>query len=153
MERDKGLSSATISTRCGLLNRFLDRLSDKHGSLSAIVPHRIDMSLQEMFASKHYSKAAIQTWTYSLRAFFRFAELRGWCRKGLAASIRCPRVYSQASLPLGPSWDDVRRLLAMTEGDQPHNIRARAILMLLGHLWPPGWRSKPPAAGGLRLGA
>src|SRR5208337_3320501 len=56
---------------------------------------------------------------------------RGWCRKGLAASIRCPRVFSQASLPLGPSWDDVQRLLAMTEGDQRHNIRARAILMLL----------------------
>ncbi len=40
-------------------------------------------------------------------------------------------MYSQASLPLGPSWDDVRQLLAMTEGDQPHNIRARPILMLL----------------------
>jgi integrase len=49
----------------------------------------------------------------------------------LAASIRNPRVFSQASLPLGPSWDDVRRLLAMTEGDQPHNIRARPLLMLL----------------------
>ena len=33
-------------------------------------------------------------------------------------------------LPLGPSWDDVRRLLALTEGDQRHDIRARAILML-----------------------
>jgi integrase len=40
-------------------------------------------------------------------------------------------VFSQASLPLGPSWDDVRRLLAMTEDDQRHNIRARPILMLL----------------------
>jgi len=33
-------------------------------------------------------------------------------------------------VPWGPSWDDVRRLLAMTEDDQPHNIRARPILML-----------------------
>ena len=73
----------------------------------------------------------IQTWAYRLRAFFRFAEARGWCRRGLAASIRSPRVFSQASLPLGPSWDDVRRLLALTEGDQRHNIRARPILMLL----------------------
>jgi integrase len=32
---------------------------------------------------------------------------------------------------LGPSWDDVRRLLATTEGDQPRNIRDRAMLMLL----------------------
>jgi integrase len=40
-------------------------------------------------------------------------------------------VFSQTSLPLGPSWDDVRRLLAMTEGDRPSNIRVRPILMLL----------------------
>ena len=31
---------------------------------------------------------------------------------------------------MGPSWDDVRRLLAMTEGDRRSDIRARPILML-----------------------
>ena len=31
---------------------------------------------------------------------------------------------------MGPSWDDVQRLLATTEGDQRHNIRLRPILML-----------------------
>jgi integrase len=34
-------------------------------------------------------------------------------------------------VPLGPSWDDVRRLLATTEGDEPRDIRNRPILMLL----------------------
>ena len=34
-------------------------------------------------------------------------------------------------MPIGPSWDEVRRLLAMTEGDRPANIRDRAVLMLL----------------------
>ena len=82
-------------------------------------------SNQEVIRGRRFKACA-----NALRAFFRFAEARGWCRKGLAASIRSPRVFSQASLPLGPSWDDVRRLLAMTEGDQPYNIRARPILML-----------------------
>lgn len=34
-------------------------------------------------------------------------------------------------LPVGPSWEEAQRLLATTEGDQPKNIRDRAILMLL----------------------
>ena len=55
----------------------------------------------------------------------------GWCRKGLAACIRGPRLFAQASLPIGPSWDEVQRLFAMTEGDRPVDIRDRAILMLL----------------------
>ena len=40
-------------------------------------------------------------------------------------------MFSQASLPLGPSWDDVQRLLAMTESDKPSDVRVRPILMLL----------------------
>ena len=89
------------------------------------------MAFQKMLEPEGYSRVTIQTCATALRAFFRFAEARGWCRKGLAGTIRTPRVFSQASLPLGPSWDDVRRLLAMTEDDQPHNIRARPMLMLL----------------------
>ena len=84
-----------------------------------------------MLGQGGYARVTIQTWAGELRAFFRFAETRGWCRKGLAACIRGPRLFAQASLPLGPSWDEVRRLLAMTEGDRPADIRDRAILMLL----------------------
>ena len=42
-----------------------------------------------------------------------------------------PCVYAQESIPSGPSWDDVRRLLATTERDRPSDIRDRAILLLL----------------------
>ena len=54
-----------------------------------------------------------------------------WCRSGLAAAIMAPRVFRDESIPVGPSWDDVKRLLAATQGDQPADIRARAALMLL----------------------
>ena len=138
MERDAGLAPVTISTSCWWLRQFFKRLRVKGGSLHEITPHRIDMALQKLLApaansraTGGYSRKAIQRCATALRAFFHFAETRGWCRKGLAASIRNPRVFSKASLPLGPSWDDVQRLLAMTEGDKPSNIRARPILMLL----------------------
>ena len=65
----------------------------------------------------------------ALRAFFRFAEDRGWCQPGLAAAITSPRVYKDATLPAGPSADDLKRLLATTEGDQPQDIRDRALLL------------------------
>ena len=66
-----------------------------------------------------------------LRAFFRYAETRGWCRPGLAAAITSPRVFHGETLPAGPSWNDVRRLLADLEGDSRADIRDRAIALLL----------------------
>src|SRR5205809_7261185 len=65
-----------------------------------------------------------------LRAFFRYAEQRGWCSRGLAAAMMAPHLFADEGLPKGPSWDDVQRVLANTEGDQPKNIRDRAIIML-----------------------
>ena len=131
MEREAELSPVTIYGRRWWVRKFFDRLRVKGGSLHEITPQRIDMAIQKLLEPGGYSREAIQGCATALRTFFRFAEARGWCRKGLAASIRNPRVFSQASLPLGPSWDDVRRLLATTEGDQPSNIRARPMLMLL----------------------
>jgi len=131
MEREAELAPGTVFNRCWFVTRLLDRLHIKGGSLHHITPHRIDIAFQKLLEPGGYARTTIQTFAGSLRAFLRFAEARGWCRKGLAASIQAPRIYSQASLPLGPSWDDVRRLLAMTEGDKPSDIRARPILMLL----------------------
>jgi site-specific recombinase XerD len=130
MEHEAELSPRTIDVRCWWVRKFFGRLRVKGSSLQGITPHQIDMALQKLVEPGGYTRRTIQGCATALRTFFRFAEARGWCRKGLAASIQSPRVFSQASLPLGPSWDDVRRLLAMTEDDQPHNIRVRPILML-----------------------
>jgi integrase/recombinase XerD len=131
MEHERGLSPVTIRTRCWLASRFLGRLGTSGSSLRQITPHRIDEAFKAMLSQNAYAKTTIQDWAGELRTFFRYAEMRRWCRNGLAASIRGPRVFAQASLPTGPSWDDVRRLLAMTEGDRRADIRDRAILMLL----------------------
>jgi integrase/recombinase XerD len=131
MEHEEKLRPATVRGRCWFVTRFLDQLHVKGDSLQQITPRQIDTMIQKMLDRGSYTRGTIRTWANALRAFFRFAEARGWCHKGLAAAIRSPRVFSQVMLPLGPSWDDVRRLLAITEGDQRHNIRARPMLMLL----------------------
>lgn len=131
MRCDRGLSPSTIRNRCWLVRRFLDRLSITDGSLHALTISQIDAVFTSMLSQDGYARATIQTWAGELRAFFRYAEMRGWCRSGLAAAIQSPRVFALTSLPGGPSWDEVRQLLATTEGDRWADIRDRAILMLL----------------------
>jgi site-specific recombinase XerD len=131
MEHERGLSPVTIRNRCWLIPRFLNRLGGSGDSLPEITAQRIDELLQEMVSQGQYARVTIQSMAGEVRAFFRYAEARGWCCQGLAAGIRGPRVFAQASLPTGPSAEEVQRVLAMTEGDRPVQIRDRAILLLL----------------------
>lgn len=130
MQHERGLSISTIHNRTKFLRQFLGQLGAANG-LQGITITRIDDALVEMVNRAGYARASVQTGASMLRAFFRYAEMRGWCPKGLADAIKSPRNFTQASLPVGPSWDDVRRLLATTEGNRPVEIRDRAILMLL----------------------
>lgn len=131
MQREQGFSSATITSRCRFVRRFLDQLGATSGSLREITIARIDAAFLEMLGSGGHSRAAVHVYANHLRAFLHYAETRGWYPKGLADAIHGPRVYTHSSLPTGPSWGDVKRLLAAAEGDRPTDIRDRAILMLL----------------------
>jgi integrase len=57
--------------------------------------------------------------------------MRGWCRLGVAAAIDGPRLFKHEGLPSGPAWTDVQRLIDGAGDTDPHDIRDRAILMLL----------------------
>lgn len=130
MEHEMEFQPETIR-RCGCaVRQFFSQADAKGHSLREIAPRQIDVAFQELLDRRGWSPQTVRGFASSLRCFFRFAESRGWCRKGLAASVHSPRVYSQSSLPLGPSWENVRRLLAMTEGNRPSDILARPILML-----------------------
>ncbi len=67
----------------------------------------------------------------ALRSFFRYAGERGGCAPGLAVGIEGPRLFSHESLPVGPKWEEVQRLIASTDTDCRQDIRDRAILLLL----------------------
>lgn len=131
LQHDRGLSPVTVERRAEFIQRFLGRLGTPDGSLHEITITRIDEALLGMVNQDGYARRTVQKWAGDLRAFLRYAENRGWCRTGLAEAIKSPRTFTQVELPAGPCWDDVRRLLAMTEGNRPADIRDRAILMLL----------------------
>jgi integrase/recombinase XerD len=91
----------------------------------------VDELLARKVRDEGYARITVQTWASVLRRFFRYAERRNWCRLGLSGAIMAPRVFAHEGLPIGPAWDDVKRLLAAAEGDRRVDIRDRALLMLL----------------------
>ena len=130
MIREKGLSPHTVRGRCWYLEQFLARWWDHHRSLDEVSIADIDATIARKGEQEGYARASIQRHVDALRAFFRYAEQRAWCRPGLATAIMSPHLFADEGLPKGPSWADVQRLLVHTEGDRPKDIRDRAIIML-----------------------
>jgi site-specific recombinase XerD len=130
MIREKGLSQHTIRIRCWHVEQFLRRFWERHRSFDEVTIADIDGAVARKGDQDGYARTSIQSCINSLRAFFRYAEQRGWCRPGLAAAIMSLHLFADEGLPKGPAWSDVQILLANTKSDRPKDIRDRAIIML-----------------------
>ena len=131
MRCERGAAESTIKGRSQFLRRFFAHFHALNGQLFALKVTQIDAALLGMVNQKRYARGSVCTWASTLRAFFRYATARGWCQRALADGIRRPRNFTQSSVPSGPPWGDVQRLLKMTEGDRPLDVRDRPVLMLL----------------------
>ena len=123
---ERGLSPATVRNQNWHVEKFLRWLGEQNRSA--------------------WCRVSVATSAKALRAFFKYAAIRGWCAASIAAGIDGPRLFQHEGLPVGPSWPDVRRLIATTVGDSARDIRDRAILILLATY---GLRSSE--VSGLRL--
>jgi integrase/recombinase XerD len=131
MRTEKGLSEETIRYRCREVRLFLNQIRQRRRTLATITIPQIDAILVRKLRQGSYGPRTIQTLASSLRAFFRYAESRHWCRPAIAGAIRAPRVYRHSTLPSSPTWDEVKSLLRSTQGNRPGDIRDRAVLSLL----------------------
>lgn len=131
MRKEQGLSEQTIQYRQHVADQFLKHIRRHRHSLPSVTLPQIDSLLLRKYNQGLYAPCTIQTQASSLRAFLRFAENRRWCRPGLSAGIKTPRVYHHANLPSSPTWETIQRLLKTTKGHHPTDIRDRAILLLL----------------------
>lgn len=129
MSKDRGLSPATVDHRCHVVRPFLDQLLSAEQTLDAITVGQIDSLLVQKVNEAHYARASVRSYASSLRSFFRFAEMRGWCTEGISTSIMAPRVFQHETLPSGPPWDVVQEILSTTS-DHSTAIRDHAILMV-----------------------
>lgn len=129
MEHERGLSPTTIKTQYGYIKQFIRWYGAKKRPFSAIQATDIDAYLAGCGA-KGWCRVSVKNVSTVLRAFFRHAGEKGWCQSSIADAIQGPRVFPQEVLPLGPSWQDVRRLLASMGTERQVDIRDRAIIML-----------------------
>jgi integrase/recombinase XerD len=127
---ERGLSFATVRNRLWHIERFLQSVRRRCGSITQIAISDIDAFLSQK-GKEGWCRVSIATSAGAIRSFFRHAEMRGWCRLGIAAAIDAPRLFKHEGLPSGPAWNDVQRLIASAGGTDPHDVRDRAILMLL----------------------
>lgn len=130
MEKERGLEASTIERRCQFVRDFLAWFAHRHDALSQVAVEDLDAYFA-VKSAQGLTRLSIRTIADALRSFFRHAGRKGWCAGTLAAAIFGPRIYQLEDLPLGPSWEQVRTLIATTDGDRATDIRDRAILLLL----------------------
>ena len=131
MRYERGFSEETIRGRIHLLKNFLTLIWGKTHHFKKLTILIIDEIFSSKRNSNKYSRRSIQSYASVTRSFLKYAEQKTWCQNGLANAIEIARTYKHETLPYSPSWDDVKRMVAGTEGDNPTNIRDRAILLLL----------------------
>ena len=128
---EQGLAESTVISRSSTLKDILTNISSEVQSFEAISAGIIDKVLTKKHNRDGYSRRSVQGYATVIRTFLRYAESQQWCHRGLADSVRAPRVYTQETLPLAPKRDDVKTLLTNCKTGHPTDIRDYAILMLL----------------------
>lgn len=122
-------SAATCRSALWQIRRFLDYLQQRNVRLADVAPSDLDTYFQHM--AMRWSRISLHTAAKMLRAWFTHCETRGWTRAGLASAILLPRLYRHEGLPIGPTWEEVGRMLEGTTEETAASLRDRAILLLL----------------------
>ena len=131
MRDDRGLSEATVGNCRYESDRLFAWAAGRSLILADMTIGDIDEFLAVRIAEGALRRTSARAAAGCLRSFFRFAESRNWCRAGIAGGIMPPLAYPDRPVPKGFDRDEVKRLLATTEGSTPANLRDRAVLTIL----------------------
>jgi integrase/recombinase XerD len=125
----RGLAPDTVRTYSSRAFGFLKWFSERSENLELLSLRDVDDFLANRRAAG-WSLGSIASQCQSLRSFLGYAEIRGWCTRGLALGIRSPRIPKYDGRPKAPTWTEVRRLLDSVKGSSPSELRTKAILLL-----------------------
>jgi site-specific recombinase XerD len=126
---ERGLAPSTVQHYRLFVGEFLMWLDRDGKTLLEVTLDDLSSYFQTLSRRK-LKRTSIALHVAKLRNFFRYAESRRWCRSGMDA-LDAPRIYRLESLPRGPQWSDVQKLLASCAGDRPTDIRDHAMLLLI----------------------
>ena len=124
------LAECTISDYCWWIGLFLQWLHQKRLPLRRLTLTGVDRFTKHL-ASRGLSRVSLSKAATVLRRFLSYAFDQEWCRRDIPRSILSPRLFRFESLPTGPAWPEVQRLIAATKGSSRRELRNRAILLLL----------------------
>jgi integrase/recombinase XerD len=127
--QERCLSPSTLHHYEKCVGAFLNWIDQQGKPLEAIFLEDLSRYFQSL-TERRLKRTSIALHVAKLRNFFRYAESKHWCRAGLAA-LDAPRIYRLESLPRGPAWSDVQRLLAACAGNTPSEIRDHAMLLVI----------------------
>lgn len=131
MRRERGLSEHTIHTEIQIVTRFFDCLEARSVRLCDVDADTFEAILKDRLGRLRCSPATSNRDAGGLKSFIRFAERQQWCAQGIAEALALPRYRREETIPKGLNRHEALRVLAETDGDQPVDVRDRAILMLL----------------------
>ncbi len=129
MAEEQGLSPQSVRSHCWKTSKFLAWFGERHRSLVRVNVEDVDDFLA-LKGANGWNRKSVSVAAQALRAFFRYAETRGWCAAGFAKGIQAPKTYQYEDLPEGPTEREVRQLLQSIKGSGQAALRTRAILML-----------------------
>jgi site-specific recombinase XerD len=115
---DRGKRPLAIFGAVPLFAKFLEWFGERHRLLARARVEDVDEFLA-MKGVSGWNRQSVSVAAQALRAFFRYAETRGWCATGFAKGIEAPKIYKYEGVPEGASWEEVRRLLKSVKGSAP----------------------------------
>ena len=129
MTEEQGLSPQSVRSHCWKTSKFLGWFGERHRLLARVSVEDVDEFLA-MKGAAGWNRKSVSVAAQALRAFFRYAETRGWCAAGFAKGIQAPKIYQYEDLPGGPTEKEVRQLVQSVKGSGQAALRTRAIFML-----------------------
>lgn len=126
---EKGMSLLTVRAHRLRVRAFLRWNTGYQRTLEALKVNDVDAYISAKYQAGH-KPTYIRSICTSLRLFFQLAEVKKWNQSKIAESIRRPRIPRVDSIPKGPDWADVRKLLDHDFGLSAAALRAAAIASL-----------------------
>jgi len=130
LQAHRGLSEATIERYTAHVDRLLEHTGvQTERAVRDLTVSQIDRFLID--GARGRSRATVNTMCNGIRAFLRYAHVRGLRDKDLSPEVAGPRIYSLERLPRALDWSDVERTLASVDRTTLVGCRDYAILVLL----------------------
>jgi integrase/recombinase XerD len=126
----RGLSQSTVGGYTHCIDRFLKHTGiDSQETLRLLSVVQIDRFLWE--ASRGRARSTVYVMCSAVRAFLRYAHVRGLLGEDLGAHVPTPHIYAMERLPRFLAWADVERTLASPDRTTLIGCRDYGILVLL----------------------